>query len=448
MFLTKNKAFFYLKNNYYILNTENGALIKLDKNSYEHLKNKNIKKLSNEEVNILRKNGFIIDKNEYNNFYFNNRNNYLISKHLKSDSLKIDIAVTNKCNFSCTYCFEKENLNNYINVNEKTKNEFRKNLSDYINNKIKNNNLKKITIVWYGGEPTLEYDFINKINKEYYELGKEKDIEFNNIIISNGYLINDKFISELKKYNTSYIQITLDGEKDMHNHRRKLKSNKGTYNQILNNIEKLISNKIETVIRINIDKENFKQVNNLIDTINKKFSKFVGKYLFIDLSRVFGSEYSYTNYEFKDIKNNFTHKLFKYKFLEPIISNNGVNAFCSAECDNDDLVIDIFGNVYKCWNYVYEKDKAYTTLKEIIDNDFKIISRNKNRLDYVEKASLLTVNEGECLSCEFLRYCKGLCPDQRKRMIEGYEENIYKNDKCKEIVYSYIESNIKEILSY
>jgi len=159
---------------------------------------------------------------------------------------------------------------------------------------------------------------------------------------------------------------------------------------------------------------------------------------------VFGYKDSFPISEFYSKRKNIMKKAIKLGFIKPSLESNGIGAFCNAEADTlSSLTLDIFGNIYKCWNYVFVKDVSYYTLDKLIQNNFEILPQNKNRLDYVEKLSLLNVNKGECLKCKYIAYCGGLCPDVRKKIINGEEENVYENEKCKLIVEDLIKEQIR-----
>lgn len=138
--------------------------------------------------------------------------------------------------------------------------------------------------------------------------------------------------------------------------------------------------------------------------------------LSLDLARVFGHRDSFSLSEFYSKRKNIMKKAVKLGFINPSLESGGVRAYCNAETDVlSNLTIDVFGNIYKCWNYVFVKDSSYCTLDELIENNFEILPQNKNRLDYVEKVSLLNANNGQCLKCKYITYCAGLCPDVRKK---------------------------------
>lgn len=111
---------------------------------------------------------------------------------------------------------------------------------------------------------------------------------------------------------------------------------------------------------------------------------------------------------------------------------------------NNDLVMDVFGNVYKCWNYIFVKDANYTHVEDLIDQSNKVITPNS--LKYINSSSLINVNRGICLSCKYITHCGGLCPDIRLKIKKGEEENVYQNNRCIEMIEKKLKQRIQLVL--
>jgi len=424
---------------YVLINTKNSAAIELDSENYLlYKKNKDtfINIISTEEKQLLRDMEFITNKTE-NDEIFINKFNYHISKFKDYDLLKLDIAITPVCNFRCTYCYESFSKNK---ITDKVTDEIRKNLLDNISKYVldviaKNQDLKTVQIVWFGGEPLIEIDLLLKISQKLKEITDNYSITLEIIIVTNGYLLKPEILIS-GNIPIKYIQVTIDGTKEVHNKKRILKNGKPTFDTILKNIEKSLYEGLQIVLRINVDKENIETMYNFLEFINNKFRNFIdSKQLYIDISRIFGTEKSLDYYSFFDKKN----KLTPMKFSEDSIFSFGtIGAFCSAETYNSNIILDIFGNTYQCWNHVYNKQDVSG---HILD---KSITKEKiqNRLKYIEKASL--DNFPACFKCPYVGICGGLCPDIRLNILNGEENNLYPI-KCKEIIQNQLSTYYKSV---
>lgn len=178
------------------------------------------------------------------------------------------IFTTTNCNARCFYCFEHGSKR--INMNKKTAND----VADFI---IKESKSKKINIQWFGGEPLCNMEAIDIISQKL----QSTDITFKSKMISNGYLFNEEIVKKAKNtWNLKKVQITLDGLEETYNKIKSYihKDDTSPFKKILNNIENLLNNGIQVIVRINLDKHNYKELRELIDILSKKFSKYKGMF--------------------------------------------------------------------------------------------------------------------------------------------------------------------------
>ena len=130
-------------------------------------------------------------------------------------------------------------------------------------------NSSSISIKWYGGEPLIEFNKIVQITNEVKPLFEN----FSASIITNGYLLTPDKIEQFEELGIRQIQITLDGPEEIHNKRRPLKNGKGSFNQILRNIDYLFSvnEKIFVTIRVNIDRSNENMYGDIYNYLGNRF---------------------------------------------------------------------------------------------------------------------------------------------------------------------------------
>ena len=428
-----------IKNKEYWLNLNNSAIIELDNDTlkkikeYKKTQDKTI--FSEFEYNTLCELEFLVDENHDENVKSVNELTYNISKYNnKKDRIKIDFALTNKCNFCCPYCFEKEELNKCIdNQNSKLK-ETAVKLMNYIDIML-DCGIKDLEVVFYGGEPTLEKEFIIDFIQNIKEKCLNKQANFSYVFVTNGFLFDIEFIKKLNRDDCKFIQITLDGEKDFHNSRRTNVNKINTFDILIRNINSLLEMKFKTVIRLNVDKTNFISVKCLLNNIDKlcNYNKDAN-YLSVDIARVFGSEDSYDLYEYEDVRKELVDIAFDKHLMQTRMGAKPLTTFCIAESLSNDLVIDNFGNLYRCWNNVFNNEYKIGTIDDLLKRECDPFETSNKTLEFVQKYSLSNVNNRKCFDCEFCKYCQGLCPNVRKLILDGEERNIYKNNECKKII--------------
>lgn len=111
----------------------------------------------------------------------------------------------------------------------------------------------------YGGELLLKqnYDIVNYI----IEKGKEKCFTFR--ATTNGYDL-DHYKNILGEEGINRLQISIDGMLETNNKRRVHYLGKDTFSQIMRNIRIALDKGVKVMTRINIDKSNFNEIEELM----------------------------------------------------------------------------------------------------------------------------------------------------------------------------------------
>jgi len=224
--------------------------------------------LAKEEYNDLISSGIIVsnDTNEKQVVIKRNKKRLEIL-HQKKDVLSLVITPTLRCNFKCYYCFESLNTRKseeYISV------DVQNDIIHFVEKSIVENQIKKIIITWYGGEPLIQSDIIFFMQKRINEICISHDVDLISNMVSNGFLLSLEICNLLYELGIKEVQITIDGPEQIHNKRRYYPENPtNNYNQILENILQANDN-IKFNIRVNIDKTNKDFVFELIDDLIKR----------------------------------------------------------------------------------------------------------------------------------------------------------------------------------
>ncbi len=383
------------KNIYYITNTLSGSLIRLDKPMYEILKAQNIDALTEKQQILLYNSGILIDSDV--------DERALIRAAYKAycrgrKSVTIIICPTLECNFACPYCFEERQ---YGKMDSNVENK----ILCYIEKTI-NLGFETLKVEWFGGEPLLYPEIIERMSCKIIELCKKKSIEYEFAITTNGYCINEKVLSIFSKIHLTEARITLDGTKVKHDQRRFLKNGNGTFDIIISNIRKLSEQGIKVKIRVNIDKQNMEAYS---DVKMELFGmKNVWIYPAIVVEEPTQDEiqknkcYSIDEY---DMFHQMMYRKYCFKPTYEGLFKKGVCS-CMAEHDNS-CVIDHKGYIYKCVNDVGHPEWAIgNVLSETNFRVPRVVSKYLGRDP---------VSENPCNSCKFLPLCFGGCVYELKR---------------------------------
>lgn len=411
-----NIHFKYQSNNF-IFNSLKCSLIKF---------NKQIKDADKGALNILEKNGFLVDST-FNEIEFLKYIN--MKSRFVSDTLTLTLFPTMACNCACSYCYEKDL--------ELSKNIMSFEICDYILDFIEKvaKKHKNIYIIWHGGEPLLAKDVIWYISEKTLSIKRKYNVDYNAFIISNLCLLNDDIIGNFLKYKILALQATIDGLPKTHNARRTYKNGDPTFDLILKNILKLQAKNIAVDLRLNIDKLNKDEIIELIELLHSS-GVHIDDNLYLGFLR--GPQNKKHEYlKISEYANICTHIL---RYLMNKFPNNSFNRwypkfkgkFCLADSYNS-YSIDFNGDIYKCWHDVGNKNYAMSNIR-----GFNLPGFNQN-LSYSMYS--LPINE-ECKNCNILPLCLCNCAKYRNTSdyCLEYKYNLIDILKC------FIDKNKDELL--
>lgn len=335
----------------------------------------------------------------------------VLKNRYNSSDMALTILPTRGCNFGCIYCYEQDRPN--VLMNEQTE----KAIVKFV---CSNSNLKRLSVVWYGGEPLLNFDSMVRLTKMF----KQLNIEYSAKIVSNGYLLTKEKADLMKDLAIRNIQITFDGSEEIHNQRRFLLGGQPTYRKIMDNLKYLLSiNKEITIdIRTNIDRRNK-------DDYNKFYQDFKSEINDKRVTMYPGFVSDLLSSECVSPEFNISEGGYKAQFILDIFDKYGIEIksflpkYRRHSCVASKyfaFVIGPEGELYKCWRMVGNQ-------KEAIGNV------NDGSLDMVKFSKYLIgadyTLDSKCLQCEFITLCGGGCPLVRMR---NKYEKISLNHCCPE----------------
>lgn len=369
-----------------LYNKKNGYFVRYEKSMFK-------------DIGVLLQNKQVIDFLKNKDFFDIDELSY-IEKNKKriiesKDELFLIIKVTRECNFRCTYCYEE-----FPEKRMDLKNA--KKLLNFIWKFIRENDIKRLIISWFGGEPTCNIDIIDYICKEINKMESEKRIDVIYSIVTNGYNLDKSLFDFLIGLGIKNFKITIDGCRELHDKQRITKSGQGTFDVIVNNVKNMISTShtFNTIIRINVDEkvlEKFETVERELLEIIKLDSRFT-----IDIHKIINySDFSscINDDEILELFVSLCNK--GYKIIDQRVNLSPHNAVCYASKKNN-FVIDSDCRVSKCT--VCNNKFSYVGM---IDDTGNLIYNNNINIwmdknyEYFDK----------CKNCENYANCFGVsCP--------------------------------------
>jgi len=201
-------------------------------------------------LNFFDENDFFIDDETILNRY--------IESWRKPSDFHITISLTESCNLSCPYCYQKNwGLNSVITT------EILDAIITYIHQKIASAEYKRVRVSFIGGEPLLARDKI-----QYFLEHINSPLPISYVIDTNGTLLTPSFV---EMFECITLNITLS-EKDDHDKYRPFKNGLGTYDLIVSNIQRckhLLNNKRNILFRYNTNRSNINDFEKYLETIKQ-----------------------------------------------------------------------------------------------------------------------------------------------------------------------------------
>ena len=157
----------------------------------------------------------------------------------------LELMVTHGCNLGCRYCYGAGGYDGWKDTpylyGAKTAGmpfEIAKKGVDFL---IENSGKQKdLSIVFFGGEPLLEFALIEKIVPYIREKESGSGKTVNLSLSTNGLLLDEKIVDFLVKHNVG-CQVSIDGPREIQDRNRSLRDGGGSYEHVLPGIKRLIS---------------------------------------------------------------------------------------------------------------------------------------------------------------------------------------------------------------
>ncbi|MCL2840316.1 MAG: SPASM domain-containing protein [Defluviitaleaceae bacterium] len=322
----------------------------------------------------------------------------MLKSRYQTRSLGLTITPTTDCNFRCTYCYEEDIIKpNYMSIEVQDK------IIDLVRSQA--NTLSYLSVAWYGGEPLMALDIVERMSKSFLDICEENGIAYNSNIITNGYLLTRENAELLKKLQVSSMQVTIDGNKDMHDQRRPLIDGFGTFDTILGNLLESKDILPPVSIRVNVDKYNVKQAEDVMSLLSKlnlldKVKPYLGKVN--PDNNTYDASKCFDICGFSEVDFDYFSKYIDelgYNFRYPRIKSN----VCTADAVNS-FVIDASGFLYKCWVDIGNIDASIGNL---------LINSNANDTLHLNYMLHDATENSICSDCNLLPVCMGGCPYRR-----------------------------------
>ncbi|MGF7431527.1 hypothetical protein BFT35_08500 [Thermoanaerobacterium thermosaccharolyticum] len=233
---------------------------------------------------------------------------------------RVSCKITSLCNAKCLHCYASKD-NNDLTYEEWTK------IFDILSD------LNVFSVTFTGGDPLCRRDIVKLV-----DYCSKKQLK--TTIVTNGLALNEDLAKELKNAGISAIYQSLDGaHPETHD---KFRQVEGLFNKVLDNIELLEKENINTAILTTINKLNLTEIEEIVDLIHSKKIKLLSFMKYITSGN--GKLNSYlkpTIYDYKNLIPIIYRKSQEYKDIIILYPDIPVNCYIST------VGLDVYNNLKK-----------------------------------------------------------------------------------------------------
>lgn len=312
----------------------------------------------------------------------------------KPATVKLTVNPTLQCNLRCWYCYEDHSGKSQISA------EVIESVKRLIDDIMSRKHVEKMVIDFFGGEPLLYFRQCVMPLVEYASTrASDADKSFGIAFTTNGILLTNAICDFLAHFGVPVnFQITLDGNRALHNTIRCLANGTGTFDTIVSNIKMALAKDFDVTVRFNYTEQNHESFRDVLA-------------LFADVPHDMRRHLSFSFHKVWQQKS--TEKLeetvgeIKEMYLKAGMSVNQTPEFVAGRCyadSNQNIVVNFDGNVFKCTARDFKPENAEGRLLP----SGKVEWNRRN-----EKRNALKYGTATCRECSIFPLCHNGCSQDK-----------------------------------
>ncbi len=325
------------------------------------------------------------------------------------------MIMSEQCNLACKYCFlgnnDCEKRGNFLleNMSVETAEQAIKFFIRQIKESGLDTEINKPVLIFYGGEPLVNYDVLEYIAKRINEL-RNVERSIRNIemsMVTNGLLLDEDRIIRLHELGVS-IAISIDGFTEEANSMRVDVAGKPVFSGILEKLDLCKKIGVNVSLSVTLSEETIKNTKDILKLVEKYDIKAFGFNIMMS-SDTFVLPNSYNEAaaqfiidEFIELRERGIYEDRMMRKLKAFSKSQVYFSDCAATAGGQ-IVIAPDGRVGICHGCLHNKQYFVANIN---DDDF-IAVKDKN---FIEWSQLTPLNHEECMDCPALGICGGGCP--------------------------------------
>lgn len=349
-----------------------------------------------------------------------------VKSRIPSPAINVCYMITSEqCNLACKYCFLGNNdeckRSNFSleNMSKETADK----AIDFFIKQIKLSGLdaeedNKPAIIFYGGEPLVNYDVLVYIAEEINALRDVekcvKNMELS--MVSNGLLLTEERALKLKELGVA-IAISVDGFTEKANSMRVDVAGNNVFNKILKTLDMCKSIGVDVSLSVTLSEETIKNTKDILELVDKYgVTSFGFNIMMSDENFVLPQEYNekaaqFIIDEFVELRKRGIYEDRIMRKLKAFTKSQVYFSDCAAT-GGGQIVIAPNGQVGICHGCLHNKQYF---VSDVDDEEFDATKHK----DFIEWSQLTPVNKEECQDCVALGICGGGCPINAMHLNKG-----------------------------
>ena len=348
-----------------------------------------------------------------------------VKSRIPNPAINVCYMITSEqCNLACKYCFLGNNdeckRSNFSleNMSKETADK----AVDFFINQIKLSGLdfedNKPAIIFYGGEPLVNYDVLVYIAEKINALRDVekcvKNMELS--MVSNGLLLTEERALKLKELGVS-IAISVDGFTEEANSMRVDVAGNNVFNKILKTLDMCKNIGVDVSLSVTLSEETIKDTKAILELVDRYgVTSFGFNIMMSDENFVVPQEYNekaaqFILDEFVELRKRGIYEDRIMRKLKSFTKSQVYFSDCAAT-GGGQIVIAPNGQVGICHGCLHNKQYFVSNV------DDKEFDASKHK-DFIEWSQLTPVNKEECQDCAALGICGGGCPINAMHLKKG-----------------------------
>ncbi len=325
------------------------------------------------------------------------------------ETLTAWLHVTNACNLRCHYCYLDK-------TSEHMADDTAYRSIDAIFRSARMHDFQGVKLKYAGGEASLHLSNIVKIHDYAVEEAKKYGIAFNAHIHSNGVVLSQQSIEQLKSRHIG-VTISLDGVGTYHDSQRPFINGQGSFKYVDRTITRLLASNVTPHITVTVSQRNLDGLLDLMRYILERDMSFTLSYYRDNECTTNITDLQFSEAQMiakmQDVYTLIEQNLPRRQLLNSLIDKANLASAHRYTCGvgRNYLVIDQDGGVAKCQADI---KRRVTTINA--RDPLQMIRDDRNGVQG------LSVEDKEgCRTCEWRYWCGGGCPLLTHRITGRYD---------------------------